>query len=111
MMPMQRLCRFLFPLLAACSVLLMSSSCALFRGGSDPAPELRVRPTGVVLKVDPHQHFVVFESGFRFRPEQQVFAVRDGRRMARLRVHSQSRPPFYVADILEGRPEVDDLIE
>jgi len=85
-------------------------SCAVFRA-KDPEPEVFLRPAGTVIKVDPHQHFAVFESGFRFRPEQPVFAVRDGRRVARLVVHSQSRPPFYVADILEGLPAVDDLIE
>ncbi|MCC5844031.1 MAG: hypothetical protein JJU05_07260 [Verrucomicrobia bacterium] len=89
---------------------LFVSSCAIFRS-KDSEPDVFIRPSGTVIKVDPHQHFVVFESGFRFRPEQQVFAFRDGRAVARLLVHSQSRPPFYVADILEGRPAVDDLIE
>lgn len=92
------------------ALLAISLSC-VSSGPKEPKPELSIRPTGIILKVDPYQHFVLFESAYRFRPEQQVFAVRGGRRMARLIVHSQSRPPFYVADILEGQPEVDDLIE
>ena len=96
-------------LLAAVSLSFLFA-CTTFRGG-ESGPEVLIRPAGTVLKVDPHQHFAVFESSFRFRPEQQVFAVRDGRRVSRLVVHAQSRPPFYVADILEGLPAVDDLIE
>lgn len=105
-MPIPRL----FLLTALFSGAFLSQSCATFRS-AEPEPGVTLRPGGTVIKVDPYQHFVIFESSFRFRPDQQVFAVRDGQRMARLIVHSQSRPPFYAADILEGRPEIDDLIE
>jgi hypothetical protein len=89
----------------------LGTGCAVFTRGTAPEADVFIRPTGTVIKVDPHQHFVVFESPFRFRAEQHVFAIRNERRVARLVVHEQSRPPFYVADIIEGRPEVDDLIE
>lgn len=91
--------------------MLAGSSCARFRPNRTPEPEWTIRPAGAVLSVDPHQHFVVFESSFRFRAGQQVTAMRGGRPVARLIVHTQSRPPFYVADIHEGRPEPGDLIE
>ncbi|MCC5848156.1 MAG: hypothetical protein JJU29_08685 [Verrucomicrobia bacterium] len=90
--------------------LLGSGGCALFRTSS-PEGEVFIRPAGVVRHVNTAERYLIFESSFVFRPGQELQAMRDGRAVAEIRVLPQARRPFFAADILEGAPRVDDLVE
>lgn len=98
------------PVLLLALALLGTGGCVLFRRPS-PEGELFIRPAGVVRQVNGAERYLIFESTFVFRPGQSLQAVRDGRPVAEIRVLPQVRRPFYAADILEGAPRVDDLVE
>lgn len=99
------------PLLLLILLTGLLTACATRRPHSALPAGVFLRPTGLILKVDPHQHFVLFESAYNFPPGTIVTSVNNGQSTARLRVTPQRTPPFYTADILEGLPAVNELIE
>ncbi len=94
-----------------CLLLLSGASSCLFWKREDPAPKVILQPAGVVTRLSLPEKYLIFESSFPFAAGQTVHAVRDGRRVATLRVHPLRQRPFHAADILDGVPRVGDLVE
>jgi len=92
-------------------LILLSTSSCLFWRKAEPAPSVVFQPAGVVTRINRAEKYLVFESSFPFVAGQTVHAVRDGRRVATLRVHPLRQRPFYAADILDGVPQTGDLVE
>ena len=86
------------------------AACAAKRSGESDPP-VRLRPAGVVRRVNAPEKYLVFESSFAFRSGQELDAMRLGKRVGRVRVHRLQRRPLYAADILEGAPRSGDLLE
>lgn len=95
---------------------LLLTSCLLYAGcRSQPEPEDRttwsLQPAGTIVTVRAAERYVIFHSHFAFRNRQDLQVVRDGKVVARLKLHKVSRPPFYTADVIQGQVRRNDIVE
>jgi hypothetical protein len=75
------------------------------------APEVRI---GSLALVDEKKGFVLIDLGSNLYvpdPGTALRVVRDGLVIAQLKASPEQKRPFIAADILEGNPEVGDLVE
>lgn len=91
-------------------MLFLSSGCLFWRPAEESS-SVTFQPAGEVTRVNRAEKYLIFESAFPFAAGQTVHALRDGRRVATLRVHTLRNRPFYAADILDGVPQPGDLVE
>lgn len=91
-------------------LMLTLGACAHFRT-PPPPPAITHRPAGVVTSVNAAEKYVIFESTHIFPAGHPLQAMRDGRQVATLRVHTLRQRPFQAADLLEGSVRVGDLVE
>lgn len=72
--------------------------------------DLLLPPWGEVVYVRASYQYVVLKSSSTLRPGEEWELMREQRPVARVRTTGQRQGSFWAADILEGQPEVGDVI-
>lgn len=100
--------KFSFPVILICVV---SGGCALFRSTERP-PEDPVPPAlGIVRFINRPEHYLIFEAENVIPAGTGLLILREGRRVGTARVGTQQNRKFQTADILEGAPSVEDVVQ
>jgi hypothetical protein len=95
----------------AAIVLLFFSGCAIFRSG-DPSPEDSPPPSlGIVRFINRPEHYLIFEAERPIPAGTGLLILREGRRVGAARVGTQQNRKFQTADILDGAPDVLDVVQ
>ncbi len=81
----------------------------------DPNAALAPRkdqPIGTVVHTDKEFGFVLVDVGMftGFEPGSQLECRREGERVALLNIAQQAMRPFLAADVVEGKPQIGDLV-
>ncbi len=72
--------------------------------------DLLLPPWGEVVYVRATYQYVILKSASSLRPGEEWVLAREQVPVARVRITRQKQGTFWAADILEGQPEVGDVI-
>ena len=73
-----------------------------------PPPPAAIGPRGEVIRVNEQHRYVVLRCEVLPSGPEQATLYRNGRPVGRILVNGPARPPFAIADVLEGKPQPGD---
>lgn len=97
--------------MAAC--LIACAGCALIRHRKPPKPQAPVHQlVGTIVTVNDSLHFVLIDSGGMATVTRgtALKSFSDGQQTAVLAVSPEEKPPFVIADIVDGSPHQGDQV-
>lgn len=86
-------------------------SCRTTEKAPDEVEPIVSRPSGVVQRVNFPEKYLIFQASRPFPAGETLVLRRDGSEVGRVRVLPYRRKSIQAADILDGVPEIGDVLQ